>query len=288
MPACLTHHCFARRVLEQLSDKDSVNATAFFWGAQGPDFLFCHRYFPWMQGRSLKSFGNRIHEENPVKTFGAVREFLKRHTDPAYRSYVWGLLCHYALDSTAHPYINALADRLVAERPAETRTTMHGEIEAALDAIVLRRETGKLPSEVPLGRMFPKNEPVQRRIAKLYRDLIFRLYDEDISEAELLRATEDAHFVFSCLTDRLGLKKRMFDVLEKGKAHVISSHIVPITEDDSVDYANVQNTEWTAGGETSQESFFDLFDRSLEKADVLIRNFFDGNLSALTEERPFG
>ncbi len=288
MPACLTHNLFAKAVLQTLPDKEKIDRCAFFWGAQGPDFLFCHRYFPWMKGKSLKSYGNRIHEENPTKTLGAARDFLKRHPDEGYRSYVYGLLCHYSLDSTAHPYINALADRLVEQRPYENRTTMHGEIEAALDAVMLRRETGKLPTEVSLGQMFPKNEPMQRRVAKLYRDMILQVYGEDVPEEELYRATSDAHFVFSLLTDRTGLKLKVFSRLERGRPSLVSSHLVPVTEREDVDYANVRNESWTAGGTVSEESFFDLFDEAKGLAEQLIGNFETGDLAALTKGRPFG
>lgn len=289
MPACLTHYLFAQNVLQDLAEKESIDQCAYFWGAQGPDFLFCHRYFPWMKGRSLKSYGNELHSvAKPSVTFTAMRNFLKHHEDPSYRSYVYGFLCHYALDSTAHPYINALAGTLREDRPYETPTTMHGEIEAALDAIVLRHETGKLPSEVPLGKMFPRNEPVQRRIAKLYREVILEVFGADIPEQELLRATQDAHFVFSCLTDRTGLKKRLFDTIEAGKAHTVSSHIVPITEREGIDYANLQQEEWHAGDVTSHQSFFELMGEAMGLAETLISGFQGIDFSAVTGERPFG
>lgn len=286
MPACLTHRCFAKTVLASLPEQEKINLDAYYWGAQGPDFLFCHRYFPWMRGRSLKAYGNRLHGENPVKTLGALRESLSRHEDPGYLSYAMGLLCHYSLDSTAHPYINTLADRLVEARPYENRTTMHGEIEAALDAIILRREMGKLPSQVSLGSMFPKNEPVQRRIAKLYREMILGVFGEDVPEEELLRATNDAHFVFSLLTDRTGLKLRAFTLLEKGKPSLVSSHIVPLTEREDVDYANVAQAEWAPG---DSRDFFQLYEDAASLARELIAQFpAGGDLKALTGEKPFG
>lgn len=288
MPACLTHYLFAQNVLSDLSEKDDLNLCAYFWGAQGPDFLFCHRYFPWMKGKSLKAYGSKLHETPPSATLSAMRDFVKHHDDPAYRSYVYGFLCHYSLDSTAHPYINSLAARLAEARPNETTGTMHGEIEAALDAVVLRSETGKLPSEMPLGKMFPKNEPVQRRIAKLYREVLFQVYGADAAEEELLRATKDAHFVFSLLTDRTGAKKRVFDLVEKGRASTVSSHIVPLIERDDVDYANLQQEEWTASGQTSHQSFFELMGEAMGVAETLISNFDEGDFAALTKEKPFG
>ncbi len=290
MPACLTHHQFANRVLEALpkARQEATHKTSYDWGAQGPDFLFCHRYFPWMRGKSLKAYGNRIHASSPSLVFGAVRDFLKKHPDPAYRSYADGLICHYALDSLCHPYINAFAAALLKQRPYETMSTLHGEIEAALDAIILRRETGQLPTEVPLKRMFPKDEAVQRRIAKLYHDMIFQVFGEETEEKELFRATCDARFVFACLTDRTTLKKKLFDAIEKGRPHLISSHLVPLTENPEIDYSNIGRSSWEAGGVIHEESFFELFENAKELAKTLIEGLDCCDLSAVTSEKPFG
>lgn len=286
MPACLTHYYFSQRVREDLPEKASLDSCAYAWGAQGPDFFFCHRFLPFWKGESLKEYGGRLHEELPSKVLGAMREFLKSHPDPVYRSYVWGFVCHYSLDCTAHPYINWLAKKLADQRPWETASTMHGEIESALDAIVLRCETGKLPSEMPLKRTFPKNEGVQRKIAHLYRQVLFALYGEDVQEELLVQAMDDAHHVFSLVTDRTGLKRKLIRRLEKEKPSAISSHLVPLTEEDSVDYANVGNAPW--GEEGSCQSFFELYGEAQGVAGKILTEFDTGDLSVLTEEKPFG
>lgn len=290
MPASLTHYCFAKNVLERLPAQERDQLDAYFWGAQGPDFLFCHNYQRFIglgRGREgLKAYGNLMHSTRPSLTLEAMRGFLRKHTEPAYRLYVRGFLCHYALDSTAHPYVNALAAALARERPHETAGTMHGEIESALDAVILRRETGKLPSEVHLKHLFPKNEGVQRCIARLYRYVLWEAYQADIAEEELLQATKDAHFVFAAITDRTGLKHRLFDLLERGRPHEITSHIVPLTEGEGVDYANIREEPW--GPQGSTQTFFELYEQALELALELIRNFDEGDLAAITGERPFG
>lgn len=286
MPACLTHYYFAQRVRDDLPEKASLDSCAYAWGAQGPDFFFCHRFLPFWKGESLKEYGGRLHKELPSKVLGAMREFLKSHPDPVYRSYVWGFVCHYSLDCSAHPYINWLAKKMADQRPWETASTMHGEIESALDAIVLRCETGKLPSEMPLKRTFPKNEGVQRKIAHLYRQVLFTLYGEDIREELLVQAMDDAHHVFSLVTDRTGLKRKLIRRLEKGKPSSISSHLVPLTEEDSIDYANVGNAPW--GEEGSCQSFFELYGEAQGVAGKILMEFDTGDLSALTEEKPFG
>lgn len=290
MPASLTHYYFAENVLRRLPKPVGFSPDAYFWGAQGPDFLFCHHYQRFIGlGRGvegLKKYGNALHSTRPSLTLSAMRGFLEKHPEPLYRQYVQGFLCHYALDSTAHPYVNALAKRLAAQRPRETEGTMHGEIESALDAVILRRETGKLPSEVRLKGLFPKNEGVQRCIARLYRYVLWEVYQEDIPEEALLQSTKDAHFVFALITDRTGLKHRLFDLLERGRPHEITSHIVPMTERMDVDYANIQQEPWRPEGDA--RSFFQLYEEAMGLAERLIRQFDQRDLASLTGERPFG
>ena len=139
---------------------------------------------------------------------------------------------------------------------------------------------------MPLKRTFPKNEGVQRKIAHLYRQVLFTIYGEDVKEEALVQAMDDTHFVFSLVTDRTGLKKRLISRLEKGKPSSISSHIVPLTEEDSIDYANVQNHPW--GEEGSCQSFFELYGEAQGVAGKILSGFMEGDLSELTEEKPFG
>ncbi len=290
MPACLTHFTFANEVLKRL-EEPALDPCAYAWGAQGPDFLFCHRYFQAALQKglgSLREYGSALHKTPPSRTLSAMRDFLAQHPDPSYRWYMRGFLCHYALDSTAHPYINARAEELAAQRPPENPSTMHGEIEAALDAIVLRWKTGALPSEVKLGDMFPKNEGVQRKIACLYRELLFQVYGGEAAQEDLYQATRDAHFVFACSTDRTGLKRLLFSALEKGRPRYVTSHLVPLTEDPDMDYANLQQNPWTWQGQESRQDFFQLYEQALDLALRLSRELDTVDFAAVTQEKPFG
>lgn len=290
MPACLTHDLFFKDVLARLPQPEA-DVCAWAWGAQGPDFLFCHRYLQAaaQKGRcSLQEYGSALHKTQPSLTLSAMRDFLSRHKDKAYRSYVMGFLCHYALDSTAHPYVNARARQLAEERPWETPSTMHCGLEAALDAIMLRWKTGRLPSEVKLADCFPKNEGLQRKIACLYREVLFSVYGTDVPEEELYQATKDARFIFSACTDRTGLKRQLFQRLERGKPSYVTSHLVPITEDPEPDFANDGRMDWEWEGRASRQTFYELYEQALERACRLIARFDGGDLEALTEGRPFG
>ena len=96
----------------------------------------------------------------------------------------------------------------------------------------------------------------------------------------MLQATRDAHLVFALLNDRTGLKRQVFQRLERGKPGKITSHLVPITEDDGVDYANIQRQPW--GDPPSSQNFFDLMDQAENLALELIRRFQTGDFARLT------
>ena len=108
----------------------------------------------------------------------------------------------------------------------------------------------------------------------------------EMPEEELLQATRDTRFVFAAITDRTGFKHRLFNLLEQGRPHVITSHIVPLTEGNEVDYANVQESPW--GGEGRTESFFALYEQAVQLARRLIQDFPSCDLAAITGEKPFG
>ena len=290
MPNCITHALHAGQVLELLPEgvKRELYHPAYVWGAQGPDFLFCHRFFPWQKGESLSLYGTKLHAHPPAETFACLRDFLHTNNESVYRSYVYGFACHYALDSSAHPYVIAFSKELLEERPYETETTLHAEIESALDTIMLRRETGKLPTEIKLKQYFPKDTAAQNAISNIYHVLFDRLFQAPVSSRTLLEATADAHKIFSALTDKTTMKKKIFDRIERGKPSKISSHLIPVMENEEIDYANSSHTSWSAEGKTRHEDFFELFDEGVRRAVTLITEFDTADFAALTQNIPFG
>ena len=74
-------------------------------------------------------------------------------------SFLAGFLCHYALDSTTHPYINALA----AGVPG-----MHGSIEHKLDVMELKRQSKGLGYIMKLFTDYPDIPEVQNAMKTVY------------------------------------------------------------------------------------------------------------------------
>ncbi|WP_195983458.1 zinc dependent phospholipase C family protein [Clostridium sp. D33t1_170424_F3] len=293
MPAAITHYYHAKRALEEAKPKQEIPEDAFLWGAQGPDFLFCHRGLLWKKGDSLAEYGEKLHQEPPAHIFTCLQEYCKLHHDAAIAAYCMGFLCHYAADCICHPFIYCQAERLLKIEPGQDLEIAHHQVESALDSIILRYEAASLPMEFNLKKALPKNPSVQRKIAELYAFLLERLYGISGKESLLIQAADDARAVFGWLNDRTSLKKSLVERWERrhGGKHTYSCHMRPVSEGDTFDYANVllQDWSWPQHSEAvRKESFFDLYEQSVLDAQKLIADFLAGaDPIVMTENIPF-
>lgn len=293
MPAAITHYYHAKRVLEEVKPKQEVQEDAFFWGAQGPDFLFCHRGLPWQKGDSLAEYGEKLHQEPPAHIFTYLQEYQKVQNDDVISAYCMGFLCHYAADRVCHPFIRCQAERLNKIEPEQNVEITHHQVESALDSIILRYEAASLPMEFNLKTTLPKNLSVQQKVAELYAFLLKRLYGDSEKESLLLQAADDARVVFGWLNDRTSLKKSLVERWEKkhGGKHIYSCHMRPVSEGDTFDYANVLLQDWCWPQQSRavrKESFFDLYEQSVLDAQKLIAGFLAGaDPVVMTKNIPF-
>ena len=103
MPDVAVHAAFGRDVFSSLSPeiRQVIRPQPWTFGLFGPDLWFMYK--PW---RRREGRGRRMHTTRP----GAfLTGLLKRSAASSHReelfSWLAGFFCHYALDSTTHPYI---------------------------------------------------------------------------------------------------------------------------------------------------------------------------------------
>ena len=270
MPAAITHYFHGKQVAKQLN---LTAGNAFTLGCQGPDFWFCHRFFPWQRGKKEVEFGEFLHTTPPDTLLGYMQEIVENAHDPVLRAYFCGFLCHYALDRTCHPYVNALAEQLNQTNSGQMESIFHNEIESAIDVIILRRETGKLPGAFRLQDTMPCEKAMTQSVAPLYAELSSR-YERPIARDVVEQAIRDAHTAFSALRDRFGLEYRFVRLVEGKGKRSLSCHFRPMLEAADVDYINLSGQVWKdKEGCEHTEDFFALFDFAVTDAAFLIKKF---------------
>ena len=296
MPAAITHFLQAERVMEKLKNQNNgllLCRDAFLWGAQGPDYLYCHRYLPWQHGKSLREYAEKLHREKPSKIFAAMRDYYNTtNQDSMILSYLYGFICHYCLDRTGHPFINYGTKVMLEQEPQQDEEILHNQIESSLDVIMLRYEKAKLPIEFSLKWTVPKNRVIQQKIADLYGYVLKQLFGLEEESALLLQATDDCRKIFGLLNDRTTIKKPLMERFEARKGrHSISCHIRGMSEGDTYDYANILLADWHWPMDSNaqrNENFIDLYEYSVTESIEQIDHFLStDDFSKQTNEIAF-
>lgn len=125
MPCAYAHKRFGDEVLRGLPREKRQDIMSFRElydiGLHGPDVLFYHS--PVIPDRVTR-IGHGTHNISGEQVFSEAAKVLAAHPEPMYRAYVWGYLCHFALDCVCHGYVN---------RFAKERGVSHNEIEMEFD-----------------------------------------------------------------------------------------------------------------------------------------------------------
>ena len=130
MPTTYTHYRFGKEVLSCLPFpiRTSIenHRELYDIGLHGPDILF---YYKALSKNHVNQSGFRMHDEPASKFFLQARQLLEHCPDKtAGRVYLYGFVCHFALDSICHPYV---------EKSFQVSSICHCELESELDRAFL-------------------------------------------------------------------------------------------------------------------------------------------------------
>lgn len=199
MPAAYAHFSFGREVLKALPAPLQTivkeHFDAFALGVHGPDLLF---YYRPLFANKTSAVGYRLHFEQAAPFFARAKTvFTARGCRPEDAAYLFGYLCHFALDSTAHP--------LVSEKLERSPEVTHTETESSFDRLLLERE-GKDPLSADLtAHIRPSSQLAD--IAAAYYGLPERKLRKALSSIlfynRLLRAPRPAKRRLVCAVLRL-------------------------------------------------------------------------------------
>lgn len=187
MPAATTHVEFVKDVLRMnpAFKKNIANMNMFYLGSQGPDMLF-FSHASIMPG-SLHKYGNLMHGTKVYETFAYFEKYAKN--DPDLSSYLQGYLCHYVLDSTAHPLIFAVSDEIVKDKGGKNGV-IHVGLEAEIDVWMLHQR-GRTVTDYDVFQYLRVSHSDSQKLARMYHEMFAAVYQLDISVARVMGAIKE-------------------------------------------------------------------------------------------------
>lgn len=133
MPSSYAHYRLGQWVREHLTgeEREAVEAfpQMFLIGLHGPDILF---YYKPLSSHPVNRVGYGMHDKAGRVFFEKAAEVIKANgKNRAYLSYVYGFICHFALDVSCHGYVN--------ERMRESGIS-HTELEVEFDRMLMIKD----------------------------------------------------------------------------------------------------------------------------------------------------
>ena len=165
MPTTYAHYRFGCDACQQLpAEAQTViqrHRSLFDFGVHGPDLLF---YYKPLSKNHVNQTGYRSHERTGRDFFTQAAQTVAAASDQdAARAYLYGVLCHFALDRECHPYV---------EQKEQTGVS-HSAIEASFDRFLMLKDRLEPVTHKVTQHLRPSQESAEV-IAPFYAPLTVR------------------------------------------------------------------------------------------------------------------
>ena len=151
MPTTYAHYKLGQAVRESLQEREKKIVEEypelFSIGLHGPDIFFYYKPF---SKNKVKQIGHDMHERAGKDFFIPAAKVIKQNWENhAYLSYLYGFICHFALDVSCHGYIDEVI---------EASGITHTEIESEFDRMLMERDGHDPVRYKPTGHIIPSPE----------------------------------------------------------------------------------------------------------------------------------
>lgn len=281
MPNIITHALFAQDLLNKF-DAPSLNERTHLFqaGANGPDFLFFHNVpFPkTLRPTPLRKIAGELHQGHVNEFYASALESIRNEKNPDIRedmtAYACGHLAHWALDSVVHPYVYYKTGNCSGRS-----SWNHHRYESLLDAIMLKVKKNQTIQGFDASRIADCSMEEARAVSRIYVPAVRRIFSMEIEPHQILESLNDWESMQKVFRDPSGSKIRTARFFEKGLgiSNLVSGYSVPAKVEDNVDLINLKHQVWhhPVTGEESDDSVFDLYQKALHRASVVIRLFLE-------------
>ena len=211
MPGLYAHYTFGQKVKKLLPEEMQVCIESykdeFDLGLQGPDVLFFYRPY---RMNPIRHLGHRIHKK-PMAFYmenmlPLVRE---KGVDSPECAYLLGFVCHFMLDSGAHPYVNQMKK--------ETKI-WHIEMEGEFEKYLMYKDWVR-PERYPIWRHVPVSKSVFQMVDHMY---------PWINKRQAVASVCYFHFCKWLLTAQCSWKKKLliWGMNKSGKEKKLRGHYI--------------------------------------------------------------
>ncbi len=175
MASYISHYLTAKAVIEKSPENSVIKKCpdCFILGAQGGDLLF-------YAFGEFKGYGARTHKEKTYGLFLSLLDYCRKTDKESSVAYALGLLCHYALDSAAHPYVvYEAAERLTKLYPEHLKSCLHMMLETRID-VMMRERAESRGTTLNLKEVIPSTKRAALSLADVWSNAVNKVFGVEV------------------------------------------------------------------------------------------------------------
>lgn len=286
MPNVLTHGLMAQEIVKQLSEQKILAATeahknVYLFASNGPDFLFYYNVWPWLdqkRANEVSEHGEIMHKEKINEFIDTMILIAQKQDDEKNKqimiAYIAGYLCHWALDSVAHPFVFYRSGDMKGEQKYD-----HYRYESAIDSKIVQLVYQQKLSKYPTVKFMNLNAYQEKVVAFLVSHAHQKVYQSSLTSQECLMCMKHAKEVLRILFDPTNLLYpvlRTFEKIMHKEKTPFTSHIVRGYMDHRYDELNMDREAWfnpCDPSEVHHESFMQLFEQAIGRGKLVLKAF---------------
>lgn len=300
MPSITSHYIHSLEVLKKLSNDEKKhiknNELIYTTFAQSHDYLFYNIF-----NKNISNLGHYAHHhETQNYILNIIKEIKskKLENDEEVIAYLYGVITHYALDTTCHPYIfYKTGVYRKNEKWTHKYKGEHNHIEKDLDAIYYEKYFHKKYNKCNLNKEIVKNPTFSNNLIELINKVYEKTYSQKDVGNYYYKSIKQCRLLNTLIiNDRLGIKRGIYyiiDFITRHKFGYISSYSTHILKP-RIDWLNSEHKEWNHPCFKEKKytySYDDLFKQSINKAVDIIKVinkvlYENGTLNELKEAIP--
>ena len=282
MPATATHAFFVKDVYDILPDniKNKVNINRCKMFGQSMDSLMFYNLFSALPGKEMRKFQFRFHTCNTQDFFINLLNYIKNNKidDTDTNSFLLGVICHFVLDSTFHPYIIYKTGAFDKNNKSTYKyNNIHAFMESFIDNDMIARREKINPYKFNISKYCFDLRPFSNDLNKTIDYVFFKTYGIKNMSKKYYKSLKQMRMAINVFRrDTYGVKKFIYKFVDSFttdrtyRFEAISYH-VPL--EDKHNYLNLNNTMWRHPVNydvTSTESFVDLYLKAIKSAKVIM------------------
>lgn len=283
MPATAVHAFFAEDIYQNLDSKYQKrikeNKKSFLMFAQSMDSMMFYQILNLKKKGSLNHFSYTFHTKKVnlfFKTLITTMKKEKSYEDSQTLAFIYGLICHFVLDSTIHPFVFYKTGNF-DKKKKETYiyNSLHTYMETFLDQVMIKKRTPPKKSFHFKDFCFDFKK-FSTPLKKTIRSCFFHVYQIKNMDQIYYQSLKQMCFILEIFRlDSHGIKKFFYKKLDlfTPKKFIRLESLSYYRVENKHDYLNQTHKKWcypTDKKITSKEDFFDLYQSSIKYASFII------------------